>query len=137
MNFCSRNNRTKLEIGKIYDQSSGKYVLSCRMTECYFDLFSQFYLVRVWNRLNVFMYETLILYVEFNSTVAIMSPKTVNVTKRFPSSFIVNSFSGSIFFTSLGKLFILFYFFNELLTNSRKQFSQNIVACDNGAWPSG
>ena len=36
--FFSQNDRTKLEIGKIYDQSSGKYVRSCPMTERYFDL---------------------------------------------------------------------------------------------------
>ena len=35
--FCSQDDQTKLEIGKIYDQSSGKYIWSCPMTECYFD----------------------------------------------------------------------------------------------------
>ena len=35
--FFSWNDQTKLEISKIYDRSSGKYVRSCLMTECYFD----------------------------------------------------------------------------------------------------
>ena len=37
MIFCSQNDWTNLEIGKIYDQLSGKYIRSCPMTEHYFD----------------------------------------------------------------------------------------------------
>ena len=37
MIFSSQNDCTKLEMGKIYNQSSCKYVRSCLMTEHYFD----------------------------------------------------------------------------------------------------
>ena len=35
--FCLQNNQAKLETGKIYDPSSGKFACSCPMTKHYFD----------------------------------------------------------------------------------------------------
>ena len=35
--FCSENDQRKVEIRKVYDRSSGKSILSCQLTERYFD----------------------------------------------------------------------------------------------------